>query len=122
VSKLIPPVKVLVPEIVSVPDFVTTLDHSVVEGSLYPLAIEIVLVPLVVIAEVEEEDKPVPVLIITDVTVPVLAVAPVAIPSNLVLSAELIKPFADVVAAEYVVSVQGTFTYRPPLVPSTATL
>ena len=79
--------------------FDITLLHSVAVGNLYPDAIEIVLVPLVVIAEVEEDVSPVPVLIVTDVTVPVLAVAPGAIPSNFVLSVLFIRPEVEVVAS-----------------------
>jgi hypothetical protein len=45
----------------------------------------------------------------TLVTVPVLAVAPVATPSNLVLSAELMKPATEVVALPWAVPVAPTW-------------
>ena len=45
----------------------------------------------------------------TEVTVPLLLVAPLAIPSNLVLSVALIKPAAEVVALECVWSDAANF-------------
>ena len=64
---------------------------EVVVGIEYPLVKVNARVPLDVIGE-PVTASPVGVLIATEVTVPVLAVAPVAMPLSLVLSSPLIKP------------------------------